>query len=83
MKIFTREPAVIVGLVQSLLALAVAFGFNLSGDQVGAILAVTSAILALVLRDVVVSPATLVEKVGEIPASAIGGLAGKLVRKGA
>jgi uncharacterized membrane protein YoaK (UPF0700 family) len=45
-----REPAVVVGLVQSLIALGVAFGLQLSPEQVGAILAVTSAALALVVR---------------------------------
>lgn len=45
-----REPAVIVGVVQAIIALAVSFGFDLSTEQVGAILAVTAAVLALVTR---------------------------------
>jgi hypothetical protein len=48
--IWRREPAVIVGVVQAIIALAVSFGFNLSVEQVGAILAVTAAVLALVTR---------------------------------
>lgn len=45
-----REPAVVAGIVQALLALAVAFGFDLSADQTAAIVAVTAGILALVVR---------------------------------
>lgn len=44
------EPAVIAGLVQATLGLLLAFGIDLSQEQVGAIMAVTAAILALVVR---------------------------------
>ena len=45
-----REPAAIAGVVQAVLALLVAFGLDLSPEQVGAILAVTAAVLGLVVR---------------------------------
>lgn len=45
-----REPALVVGLVQAILALVVAFGLDLSGEQTAAILAVTAAVLAFVVR---------------------------------
>lgn len=45
-----QEPALVVGLVQATLALLLAFGVGLSSDQMAAILAVTSAVLALVVR---------------------------------
>lgn len=48
--IWKREPAIIVGVVQAIIALALAFGFDLSTEQVGAILAVVAAVLALVTR---------------------------------
>lgn len=48
--IFKREPALVLGAVQAILALALSFGLNLSTDQMGAILAATAAILALVTR---------------------------------
>lgn len=48
--IWKREPAMILGLVQAIIALAISFGFGLSAVQTGAILAVTAAILALVTR---------------------------------
>lgn len=51
-----REPALIVGAIQSLLALLVAFGLNLSPEQVGAILALSSAVFAVMTRSVVYSP---------------------------
>lgn len=44
------EPALVAGFVQALLALAVVFGVPLSGEQVGAILALTAAALAFVVR---------------------------------
>lgn len=46
----TREPALIAGLIQAVLGLLLAFGVDLSQEQVGSILAVTSAALAVVVR---------------------------------
>lgn len=57
--IFKREPALIIGLVQAIIALAVAFGFELSSEQVGAVLALTAAGLAVVTRQSVYAPATV------------------------
>lgn len=48
--IFGREPALILGLVQTVLALVLAFGVELSTEQTGTILAVTAAFLAVVTR---------------------------------
>lgn len=45
-----REPALILGLVQAVIALVVAFGLELTGEQTAGIVAVTAAILALVVR---------------------------------
>ena len=45
-----REPALILGAVQAVLALALAFGLDLSVEQTGAILAATAAVLAVVTR---------------------------------
>jgi hypothetical protein len=44
------EPALVAGLVQAVLTLVVAFGLDLSTEQVAAILTVTAAVLALVVR---------------------------------
>jgi hypothetical protein len=44
------EPALVAGLVQAVLTLVVAFGLDLSTEQVAAILTVTGAVLALVVR---------------------------------
>ena len=54
--IFGREPAMVLALVQAVIALVVAFGLNLAPDQIGAILAVTAVILGLITRSKV-SPA--------------------------
>lgn len=45
-----REPALVSGLVAAALALAIAFGLDLTEKQVGAIMAVVAAVLALVVR---------------------------------
>jgi len=45
-----REPAVILGVLQAIIALAVSFGLKLSVEQVGTIVAASAAILALVVR---------------------------------
>lgn len=53
------EPVLVTALVQSVLALVVAFGLDLSGEQIGGILAVSAALLAFVAR----SKVTPVDKV--------------------
>ncbi len=45
-----REPALILGLVQTILALLLAFGLDLSTQQTGAILAVSAAVLSVIVR---------------------------------
>jgi hypothetical protein len=45
-----QEPVLFQGLIQAVLALGVSFGLHLSGDQVGAILAVTAALLSVATR---------------------------------
>lgn len=47
---FGREPAVILGLVGALIALAVGFGLDVSAEQTGLIMAAVSAVLAFVTR---------------------------------
>lgn len=60
------EPALVLGLVQSVIALVAAFGLELSAEQTGAILAVTAAVLSIVTRQLV-TPAS---RPPEPPASA-------------
>jgi hypothetical protein len=48
-----REPALVAGLVAATIALLAAFGLPLTSEQVGAILALTNAVLALLVRKVV------------------------------
>ena len=45
-----QEPALIAALVHAVLGLVVAFGVDLTGEQTAAILAVTGAVLAVVVR---------------------------------
>ncbi len=48
--IWGREPAMLLALVQAVLALVVAFGLDLAPDQIGALLAVTAVVLGLITR---------------------------------
>ena len=50
MTLWNREPALILAFLQTVLALVLAFGLNLSEEQVGAILAASAAFLGLVTR---------------------------------
>lgn len=52
-----REPVLILGVVQAALALAVSFGLELSGEQTGAVMAFSAAVLSLIARRTVTSPA--------------------------
>lgn len=45
-----REPAAVLAAVQAVLALAVGFGLDLSGEQVSLIVAASAAVLGLVTR---------------------------------
>lgn len=47
---FGREPALIMGLVQMILAGAVAFGLDLTSDQTAAVLGISAALLSVVTR---------------------------------
>ena len=58
-----REPALVTGLLSALIALATAFGLHLSAEQVGAITAVTVAILAFVTRSQVTPSTDVVARV--------------------
>ena len=46
----STEPALILGAVNAVLALAVGFGLNLTSQQVGLINAAVAAVLAVILR---------------------------------
>lgn len=55
MKTWQAEPAVIMSLVTALLALAVAFGLNLTPEQTGSITAVIAIIAGYITRSQVSS----------------------------
>ena len=48
--LWNQEPVRIVGVLQALLALAVTFGLKLTPEQIGALLAASSLILAALAR---------------------------------
>jgi hypothetical protein len=50
-----NEPALLIGFISAVISLALAFGFTLSEEQIGGIMAVVVAILALVTRNQVVA----------------------------
>lgn len=45
-----REPALILGLVQTAIALAMGFGLHWTPEQMGLVMAFTSALVALLVR---------------------------------
>lgn len=48
--LWNREPVALVAALQTILALVVAFGLDLSEQQIGAILAAAAAVLGIVAR---------------------------------
>ncbi len=48
--IFNREPAAILALVGSIIALAIGFGLDITGEQVGLIMAAVTALIGFVTR---------------------------------
>lgn len=48
--IFNREPALILGLVSALVALAIGFGLDWTTEQVGLVNAAVAAVVALLVR---------------------------------
>lgn len=57
--LWRHEPALIIGFVQALIALAVAFGLNLTPEQVGGIVAALTALAAFIVRSNVYAPANV------------------------
>lgn len=56
--LFDREPVLIASLVRAAIGLATAFGLGLSPVQTGALILFTEAVLSVVVRKAVTSPAT-------------------------
>ncbi|WP_330473847.1 hypothetical protein [Terrabacter sp. C0L_2] len=72
--IWGREPALILGALQAVIALAISFGLDLSPEQTGAILAASAAVLAVVTRSQVSPSATVAAETA--PSSSTGLVAG-------
>lgn len=51
--IFGRQPVYILAAINAILALGIGFGLNLTGEQVGLIMAASTAIIALITNSVV------------------------------
>ena len=51
--VLKNEPVLITGLVTTVLALLLAFGVNLSQEQVGSIMAVVAAVVSILTRALV------------------------------
>lgn len=85
-KLLSSEPALFLGLLQAAVALAVSFGLDLSPEQVGALMAFSAALLAVVLRQTVVSATGLVQVAKNTAESLSGpsaGAVGTVTAKGA
>ena len=57
-----REPALILAAVQAIVALVVAFGLDLTPEQVGGILAASAALLGVLTRSQVTPVSTITDK---------------------
>jgi len=57
--IFKREPALILGALNALIAVAVGFGLDITPEQVGLVNAAVAAVLAVIVRANVYAPATV------------------------
>lgn len=90
MKFLRDESILLVALVQAALVLGAAFGLHLTGEQVAGIVGFFSAVLALVIRQVVSSPTTVAavatdaatRTAAQLTSSTVGG-AGKVTAAGA
>ena len=66
-----REPALIIGALQAVIALAVGFGAPLSQEQTALILAASAAILAVITRQQVTPNASVAARVDDDPPPAV------------
>jgi hypothetical protein len=64
-----REPAGVLFLVQATIAGAVSFGLKLTGEQTAAIMTFSSALIAVVTRQSMGSPATMAKLKADVAAS--------------
>lgn len=48
--LFGREPALVLGAINAILALAVGFGLNITSEQVGLINAAVAAVISVIVR---------------------------------
>ena len=76
--ILGREPALILGLIQAGIALAVGFGLNLTGDQVALIMAFSSAVVAVITRTVSTPVASPRLPIGTVVTAPDGGQPGRV-----
>jgi len=63
--ILNRNPLVIYALVQSLLTLALVFGFSMTAEQIGAILSTTTILLAMIANTQLMPISTANAKIEE------------------
>ena len=60
------NPALVLGALTALIALAVGFGLPITPEQVSLILAAVAAVMSVILRRIVTSPATANQKDKEL-----------------
>ncbi len=56
--LFRREPVLIASLVRAVIVLGTAFGLELDAAQIGALILFAEAVLGVIVRSAVTSPAT-------------------------
>lgn len=58
---FRNEPAVVYGLIEAVIALVIAFGLDLTGEQVAGIMAVVAVLTGVGVRQLAYGPKTVDE----------------------
>ena len=76
-----REPALVSGLVSAVIALAVSFGLDWTAEQVGAVMAVVAAVLAVLTRAQVTPHVDVLEHA--VDGEVVAGPANDMVDEGA
>lgn len=70
-RLWGREPALIIGAVQAVLALAVGFGLPVTTEQTALILAASAAVLAAITRQQVTPNASVAARIDDDPPPAV------------
>jgi len=67
--LWNREPAAVMFLIQASIAAAITFGAKLTGEQTAAIMTLSAALITVITRQSMGSPATVAKLKADVAAS--------------